>query len=85
MNDNPGKHDIDDAELDEQYTDTSIFDTEEIVRNVEEGARRAKKEKQAQSKIDARRRAEIRREQQMLDKELQDLEGFEVEEWDGQE
>lgn len=78
--------DFDDSSVDDQYTDTSMFNAEEIVRNLEEEGARRQDDKAAEARrIDARRRAEIRRENKWLEEELNDLDGFEVEDWDGVE
>lgn len=65
--------DLDEGELDE-YTDTSMFNAEDIVRNIELAAQRKKALEEAG--LDAKRRLEIRREQQMLERNLQDLDDY---------
>ena len=58
-----------DTEYDEDlYTDTAMFDADEIVRSVEEVARKKKTEK----KLSARRRFEIMMEDRKLAADLED-------------
>jgi len=67
----------DDIEYDDElYTDTSMFDAEEIVRSVEEVARDKKK---VEKKLPARRRFEIMVEERKLAEDLG--EAFD-DEWD---
>ena len=60
---------VKDADYDEDlYTDTSMFDADEIVRSVEEVA----KIKQAEKKLPARRRFEMMMEDRRLAHDLED-------------
>ena len=59
-----------DTDYDEDlYTDTSMFDADEIVRSVEEVARR---KKEAEENLSARRRFEIMMEDRKLASDLED-------------
>ena len=66
---------LDESTVDEVYTDTSMFNAEDIVRNIEEAARQLEAE-EALGKIDAKRRLEIMREQKRLEADLQDIDDF---------
>lgn len=66
------------AESEDMYTDTSIFDAEEIVRQIE-GVAAARQTALLDSRINARRRAEMLREQKMLEADLADLDDMDFE------
>ncbi len=75
MQDMRTKNDVDPSTVDEVYTDTSMFNAEDIVKNIEEAAKKVQAAK-AKKKIDAKRRLEILREQQRLAEDLQDIDDF---------
>ncbi|MFK8016632.1 MAG: hypothetical protein AB8G17_14460 [Gammaproteobacteria bacterium] len=62
----------DTADAEDVFTDTSIFNAEEIVRQIEMTSA-ASKTKIADTRIHARRRAEMLREQKRLEAELAGL------------
>ena len=57
----------------QDYQDTSMFDGEEIVKQLESKARASNT---PDSQLDARRRAEILREQKRLEQDLADLDSL---------
>ena len=63
------------SDSDDMYTDTSMFNAEEIVRHIETTAAQ-KKATLTDTRISARRRAEMLREQKRLEAELRDLENM---------
>lgn len=63
------------ADSDDMYTDTSMFDAEEIVRHIESVAAQTKVTL-TDTRITARRRAEMLREQKRLEAELRDLDNM---------
>ena len=65
--------DLDESEFDD-YTDTSMFNAEDIVRNIELAAQRKRALQDAG--LDAKRRLEIRREQERLERDLRELDSF---------
>lgn len=69
------------ADSDDMFTDTSMFNAEEIVRQIEMTASQTasaakKKATLADTSISARRRAEMLREQKRLEAELADLDSM---------
>ncbi len=60
------------VDSEDMYTDTSMFDADEIVRHIEMTAAQ-KKAVLVDTRINARRRAEVLREQKRLEAELNDL------------
>ncbi|MFK7886422.1 MAG: hypothetical protein AB8G16_06095 [Gammaproteobacteria bacterium] len=65
----------DTPDSDDVFTDTSIFNAEEIVRQLENTAA-AKEAVMTDTRVNARRRAEMLREQKRLEAELADLDGM---------
>lgn len=63
------------SDSEDMYTDTSMFNAEEIVRQIEMTAA-AKQAALRDNRINARRRAEMLREQKMLEADLADLDDF---------
>lgn len=68
----------DTADAEDVLTDTSIFNAEEIVRQVEMSSA-AKKAAISDTRINARRRAEILREQKRLEADLAGLDDLDFE------
>ena len=66
------------SDAEDMYTDTSMFNAEEIVRQIEITAA-AKKAALLDNRINARRRAEMLREQKMLEADLADLDDLDFE------
>ncbi len=67
----------DTVDAEEMFTDTSMFDAEEIVRQIE----MTEAENQAalrDTSVSARRRAEMLREQKRLEAELAELDAFDL-------
>ncbi len=71
------KSEVDASAVDEVYTDTSMFNAEDIVRNIEEAARQ-KKAAATEAKLDAKRRLEIMREKKRLEEDLMDIDEFDI-------
>jgi hypothetical protein len=75
MHTNSFNQNSDTPDSEDMFTDTSIFDAEEIVRQIENTAV-AKKAVMTDTRVTARRRAEMLREQRRLEAELADLDAM---------
>lgn len=78
MHTNSFNQNSDASDSDDMFTDTSIFNAEEIVRQIENTAT-AKKAVMTDTRVTARRRAEMLREQRRLEAELADLDAMDFE------
>ncbi|NND59097.1 MAG: hypothetical protein HKN49_02405 [Gammaproteobacteria bacterium] len=63
---------LEDVVDEEMYTDTSMFDADEIVRSVEEVARQRRADPDAEKRLTARQRFEMMMEKRRLAENLED-------------
>lgn len=75
MPDSNYENNSDAVDAEEMYTDTSMFNAEEIVKQIEEAASQ-RNGAHTEQVLDARRRAEILREQRRLKEDLDDFDDY---------